>query len=154
MRVGDDPAAVFDALHAGGHIAVHGSQVQRCDALADHIATARLSGGTATVVVDTREHAATLNSTIRDRLVAAGAVDDRRAAVTHHGQRIGAGDVIVTRRNDHDLGVANRETWTVTRVHPTGWLTVDDAERDRRELPAHYVRGHVELGYAVTGYGA
>jgi thymidine kinase len=155
MRAGDDPGAVFDALHAGGRIAVHGREVERRGALADRLATARLSGGgTATVVVDTREQAAILNSVIRDRLVAAGAVDDRRVAVTHDGQRLGAGDVIVTRRNDHDLGVANRETWTVTRVHPTGRLTVADSERGQRELPADYVRGHVELGYAVTGYGA
>jgi exodeoxyribonuclease V alpha subunit len=155
MRAGDDPGAVFDALLAGGHIAIHASQVQRCDALADHLATVRLSGGgTTIVVVDTREHAATLNAAIRDRLVAAGAVDDRRVAVTRDGQRLGAGDVIVTRRNDHDLGVANREVWTVTRVHPTGRLTVDGSGRGRRELPADYVRGQVELGYAVTGYGA
>ena len=141
MRAGDDPGAVFDALHAGGHIAVHGSEVERRDALADHLAATRLDGGrTAIVVVDTRDHAATLNSAIRDRLVAAGAVDDRRVAVTRDGQRLGAGDVIVTRRNDHDLGVANREAWTVTRVHRDGRLTVDDAERGRRELPADYVR--------------
>jgi ATP-dependent exoDNAse (exonuclease V) alpha subunit len=126
MRAGDDPGAVFDALHSGGHIAVHGSEVQRRDALADHLVATRLDGRTATVVVDTRDHAATLNSAIRDRLVAAGAVDDRRVAVTHDGQRLGAGDVIVTRRNDHDLGVANRETWTVARVHREGRLTVDD----------------------------
>jgi hypothetical protein len=131
---------VFDALHAGGRIAVHGSDVRRCDALADHIVATRLDGGrTATVVVDTREHAATLNSAIRDRLVAAGAVDDRRVAVTRDGQRLGAGDVIVTRRNEHDLGVANREVWTVTRVHRDGRLTVDDSERGRRELSADYV---------------
>jgi thymidine kinase len=155
MRAGDDPGAVFDALHAGGRIAVHGSEMQRCDALADHLVATRLGGGrTATVVVDTRDHAAALNAANRDRLVAAGAVDDRRVAVTHDGQRLGAGDVIVTRRNDHHVGVANREVWTVARVHPTGRLTVDDCERGVRELPADYVRGHVELGYAVTGYGA
>ena len=154
MRAGDDPGAVFDALHAGGHIAIHGSQVQRCDALAEHLVATRLDGGTATVVVDTRDHAATLNSAIRDRLVAAGAVDDRRVAVTHDGQRLGAGDVIVTRRNDHDLGVANRETWTVTRVHRDGRLVVTDPNRGRRELTGDYVHGYVELGYATTGYGA
>ncbi|HEY7815167.1 MAG TPA: AAA family ATPase, partial [Nakamurella sp.] len=155
MRAGDDPGAVFDALHAGGHIAVHGSQVERRDALADRLVATRRGGGrTATVVVDTRDHAATLNSAIRDRLVAAGAVDDRRVAVTRDGQRLGAGDVIVTRRNEHDLDVANREVWTVTRVHPTGRLTVDNPGRGQRELPADYVRRHVELGYAVTGYGA
>ena len=60
----------------------------------------------------------------------------------------------MTRRNNHDLGVANRETWTVTRVHRDGRLVVTDPNRGRRELTADYVRGHVELGYAVTGYGA
>jgi hypothetical protein len=155
VRAGDDPGAVFDALHAGGHIAVHSSEVQRCDALADHLATVRLSGGgTTIVVVDTREHAATFNAAIRDRLVTAGAVDDRRVAVTQDGQRLGAGDVIVTRRNDHDVGVANREAWTVTRVNRDGRFTVDDSGRGGRELSAGYVRGQVELGYAVTGYGA
>jgi exodeoxyribonuclease V alpha subunit len=39
-------------------------------------------------------------------------------------------------------------------VHRDGRLTVDDSERGGRELPADYVRGHVELGYAVTDYGA
>jgi hypothetical protein len=155
MRAGDDLGVVFDALHAGGHIAVHSSEVEKRDALADHLAATRVDGGcTATVVVDTREHAATLNAAIRDRLVSAGAVDDCRVAVTHDGQRLGAGDVIVTRRNDHNLGIANRETWTVARVHRDGRLTVDDSGRGRRELTGDYVRGHVELGYAVTGYGA
>ena len=109
---------------------------------------------TAAVVVDTLERAAVLNTAVRDRLVAARVVDDRRVAVTGDGQRVGAGDLIVTRRNSHDLGVANREAWTVIRVHRDGRLTVDDAERGRRELPAGYVRAHVELGYSVTGYGA
>ena len=81
------------------------------------------------VVVDTRDHAAALNAAIRDRLVAAGAVDDRRVAVTRAGQRLGAGDVVVTRRNDPDLGVANREAWTVTRVHP-------DRSAHRRPTPS------------------
>ena len=81
-------------------------------------------------------------------------MDDRRVAVTREGQRLGAGDVIVTRRNDHDVGVANRETWTVTRVYRDGRLTVDGSGRGGRELPADYVHRQVELGYAVTGYGA
>ncbi len=39
-------------------------------------------------------------------------------------------------------------------MHRDGRLTVTDAERGERELPADYVREHVELGYATTGYGA
>ncbi len=126
MRAGEDPVAVFDALHARGQITVHASEVERRDALATRVAAARGGGVTTSVVVDTREHAATLNAAIRDRLVAAGAVHDHRVAVTTDGQRIGAGDMIVTRRNDPTLGVANRETWTVTRVHRDGRLTVND----------------------------
>jgi exodeoxyribonuclease V alpha subunit len=154
MRAGEDPGAVFDALHARGHIVLYGSETERRDALAGRVASARLSGLTPAVVVDTRDHAATLNAAIRDRLVAAGAVDNHRAAVTADGQRIGAGDVIVTRRNDPSLGVANRETWMVTRVHRDGRLTVNAADRAGRQLPADYVRDHLELGYATTGYGA
>ena len=134
MRAGEDPGAVFDALHARGQIALYGSEMERREALGERLAAARLSGLTPAVVVDTRDHAATLNAAVRDRLVAAGAVDDHRAAVTADGQRIGAGDAIVTRRNDPTLGVANRQTWTVTRVHRDGRLTVHD--RDRRVTPA------------------
>ena len=154
MRAGDNPAAVFDALHARGHITVHASELERRDALAARVAATRLGGVTTSVVVDTHEHAATLNAAIRDRLVAAGAVDDHRVAVTTDGQRVGAGDVIVTRRNDPTFGVANRETWTVTRVHRDSELTATDRDRGTRELTADYVRKHVELGYATTGYGA
>jgi exodeoxyribonuclease V alpha subunit len=154
MRAGDNPAAVFDALHARGHITVHASELERRDALAARVAARRLGGVTTSVVVDTHEHAATLNAAIRDRLVAAGAVDDHRVAVTTDGQRVGAGDVIVTRRNDPTFGVANRETWTVTRVHRDSELTATDRDRGTRELTADYVRKHVELGYATTGYGA
>jgi exodeoxyribonuclease V alpha subunit len=154
MRAGDEAGAVFDALCARGQITVHGSEIERRDALAEQVAVARLAGLSVAVVVDTREHAATLNVAIRDRLVAAGAVQDHRAIVTREGQRFGAGDVITTRRNDPTLGIANRGAWSVTRVHRDGRIMIGDAERGSRELTADYVRKHVELGYATTGYGA
>jgi exodeoxyribonuclease V alpha subunit len=154
MRAGEDPGAVFDALHARGQIALYGSEMERREALGEQLAAARLTGLTPAAVVDTRDHAATLNAAIRDRLVAADAVEDHRAAVTVDGQRIGAGDAVVTRHNDSTLGVANRQTWTVARVHRDGRLTVHDQGRRSRELPADYVGDHLELGYATTGYGA
>ena len=78
MRAGEDPGAVFDALRARGQITTHRSEMQRHEALADQVATARNRGVTAAVVVDTREHAATLNAAIRDRLVAGRTVDAPR----------------------------------------------------------------------------
>ena len=68
------------------------------------------------VVADTREQVADLNAAIRDRLVADGQRRRHQAVTTAAGQRIGAGDRVATRRNDTDLGVANRDTWTVTAV--------------------------------------
>ena len=119
MRAGDDPGAVFDALLARGQIRLHPDEAALREALAAIAAAAYGRVGAASaVVVDTREQAAELNAAIRDRLVAAGRVDDGRVVVTAAGQRIGAGDRIATRRNDPDLGVANRDTWIVTAVGP------------------------------------
>ncbi len=69
------------------------------------------------------------------------------------------GDQIATRRNDptlrtdQDEKVRNRHTWTVTAVDEDGALTVAHPERGEVALPARYVAEHVELGWAVTGYG-
>ena len=75
------------------------------------------------------------------------------------GSRVLAGDRIATRRNDPTLTterghpVRNRHTWTVEVVHADGGLRVADDERGSVDLPATYVARHVELGWAVTGYG-
>ncbi|HVM06544.1 MAG TPA: MobF family relaxase [Acidimicrobiales bacterium] len=69
-----------------------------------------------------------------------------------------AGDVVATRRNDPtrtDTGqaVRNRHTWEVEAVGADGSLVVSHPTRGRARLPATYVSRHVELGWAVTGYG-
>ncbi len=90
---------------------------------------------------------------IRDRLSPPEWSTTRSTVTTAGGERIGVGDVIVTRRNDHDLDVANRDTWTVTRVTPDGCLTVT-AANGARDAP-HRVRArHVEVAYATTAHGA
>jgi hypothetical protein len=175
MRAGDNTGHVFDALLASGHIVIHASETERTQTLAAHVADQVAGGETVNetaserggerrgerrarqgrllVVADTREQVAALNAAIRDRLVAAGAVDDRHAVATDGGERIGVGDRVATRRNDRDLDVANRETWTVTATGADGSLTVSGERGDRR-LPAGYVAEQVELAYASTVYGA
>ncbi|MGH9154549.1 MAG: MobF family relaxase, partial [Acidimicrobiales bacterium] len=75
------------------------------------------------------------------------------------GTRAFVGDHVATRRNDAalttDTGspVRNRQTWNVTEVGKDGSLTLIDPKRGRVKLPARYVGRHVELGWAVTGYG-
>ena len=130
------------------------------------------------LVVDTRQQAADLNAAIRERLAAIGRVDDTRTVTTRAVHRIGAGDRLATRRNDRDLGVANRDTWTVTAVGRHGELVVTPAGatgsdvtpagvtppdgvpagvtpqlEGRRVLPADYAAWHVEQAYASTAHG-
>ena len=75
------------------------------------------------------------------------------------GTRAFVGDQVATRRNDAGMvtkagsSVRNRQSWTVTDVGKDGSLTVADGERGAVVLPARYVARHVELGWAVTGYG-
>ncbi len=86
-------------------------------------------------------------------MVSAGLVDDTVTVTTRAGERLGAGDLVATRRNDRDLAVANRDTWTVTATLPDGALHVR-GPAGQRVLPADYVATNVELAYATTGHGA
>ncbi|MGR7023995.1 MobF family relaxase [Geodermatophilus sp. URMC 62] len=184
MRTGEDPGAVFDALFARDQIRVHPDPAALQEALAATAAAHHGGGEPVAVVVDTREQAAELGAAVRDRLVADGSVDDHAVVTTQAGQRIGVGDRIATRRNDRDLAVANRDTWTVTAVGHHGELVVEGgdlgqiegtaagitqsavdgvtpavagvtpARAGERVLPAGYVTSHVELAYASTAHGA
>jgi len=87
------------------------------------------------------------------------------------GTQAGAGDRIVTRRNDRRLHlpkgghVRNGALWTVLATGPDGSLTVtpsDPREGDGSTatppqivtLPGPYVREHVDLGYATSTHRA
>ena len=63
------------------------------------------------------------------------------------------GDRIATRRNNRDLGVANRDCWTVTGIDADDTLHVHGLA-GQRALPVTYVREHVELAFATTVHGA
>jgi conjugative relaxase-like TrwC/TraI family protein len=144
MREGRDAEDVFDRLVERGQIVVHTSDADRTAALA--IAGA----GGALVVADTREQVAALNYAIRERRDS-----DSTALVTSRGEQIGLGDRVATRRNDPELGVSNRQTWTVVGIGDDGSLVLHSPGRRRdRDLPAAYVNEYVELAYATTIHGA
>jgi exodeoxyribonuclease V alpha subunit len=154
---GSEPVGeVFDALLSRDQIRIYRSGAERTQALAE-LAAANIVAGQSGVLVmaDTREQVAALNGAVRDRLVAAGYVDDAHAVVTDSGERLGVGDWVATRRNDRDLGVANRDTWTIAAIDPDGMVTVQSTGRaGSRTLPSAYVREQVELAYSTTVYGA
>jgi len=102
---------------------------------------------------------ADLNQRARAARVAAGAVAGTGVTVADRSV-IGVGDVVVTRRNERDLGdsaawVKNGDQWVVTGVDPDGALKVRrESGRGVARLPSAYVRAHVELGYATTAHRA
>ncbi|MDQ4055677.1 MAG: AAA family ATPase [Actinomycetota bacterium] len=144
MRRGERPGRVFDELVRRGLVVVHASAVERTAALA-----ARASRGEL-VVADTRQQVAQINGLVHEALLSTRQASDRLVTVT--GERIGVGDRVATRRNDSDLGVANRELWTVVGAQQGSLEVVGEA--GRRTLPEAYARDHVELAYATTAYGA
>jgi conjugative relaxase-like TrwC/TraI family protein len=173
-QVGSEPAGepggervgeVWDALWRRDQIRIYASDAERTQALAqlatDTIHTGHTGGrdpGGVQMMADTREATAALNGAIRDRLLAAGHLDDKHTVATNAGERLGVGDRVATRRNDRDLGVTNRDTWTITAIGADGdygSLTLRGRRAtDLRTVPAGYVREHVELAYATTVYGA
>jgi exodeoxyribonuclease V alpha subunit len=104
-------------------------------------------------MADSREHVTALNSAIRDRLVAVGRVDDHRVVVNQTGERLGIGDRVATRRNDWQLGVANRQTWTIIAIDDAT-IAMRNEQGQTRDVPGWYAHGWVELAYATTVYGA
>jgi conjugative relaxase-like TrwC/TraI family protein len=170
MRTGDEPGAVFDQLAARGQIMIHASDVERTAALAQIGAT---SGDL--VIAETRDQVAHLNAAIRQQRRATGnttggttaneATGRNSTVTTSRGELIGLGDRVATRRNDPDLGVANRQSWTVAGISGDGSLTLHGQGHGPghghgrghgpvRVVPAEYAARFVELAYATTVHGA
>ncbi|MFC7726168.1 MobF family relaxase [Nocardioides sp. GCM10028917] len=158
MRSGERSGEVFDELHARGQIVLHSSEVE-CTAALAAIGAASADDGDQLVIADTRDQVGALNAAIRDRRHGARVPHREHSGeragepITRRGERIGLGDRVATRRNDRDLAVANRDTWTVAGIGEDGSLLVT-GRAGRRALPAEYVREHVELAFTITAYGA
>lgn len=145
MRKGITPDAIFDELFHRGQVVVHPSDVEREVALAEAGAQGAL------VVSDTREQVMSLNAAIRTQRRTTPVSGE--VFVTSRGEQIGLGDRVATRRNDAELGVANRQTWTVSEIGDDGSLALRAKGRDR-SIPAEYAAQFVELAYATTIHGA
>src|SRR5690625_4025992 len=152
MRDRRDPGQVYDRLRELGLIRLHAD----ADELREHLATSRRDGEAITVA--SNDEAARLNDRIRDERTRAGVVDDTTTATGSDGLSIGRGDLIQTRKNRTDLGVANRQQWIVQHVEQDGSLWVRDAHSNRKRehtlhQPAEYGREHAHLSSAATAYG-
>lgn len=153
MRDRTDPGAMFDQLAALGLITLHADE----DTAREHITTHAKDGEVITVA--SNDEAAEVNERIRTGRVERGEVDDTVTATGSDGLSIGAGDLIQTRRNDSDVGVANRQQWIVRQVTEDGTVYArevgDPAKKARRTvaLPGEYVAEYAHLSYAAIAYG-
>ncbi|RSN51125.1 MobF family relaxase [Actinomadura sp. WAC 06369] len=121
-----------------------------------------LAGRQSLLLVGTNEKAAELSGRIRDELVALGIVAQDGARLAD-GNTAGRGDLIMARRNteveENEQELTNRDVLQVGYTREDGALLARRVERDGTlgetvELPASYVRQHVELGYAGTVHAA
>src|SRR5690625_2295773 len=152
MRDGNQPGEVFEQLAGLGLIRLHDSG----DETREHIAQQRQDSEA--VTVSTNDEARIVNARICEERVSHGVVDDTTTVYGSDGLPIGAGDVIQTRKNNTDVGVANRQQWVVQHVEDDGALSVREAGSGRKRqrtvrLPADYVAEHAHLSYAATAYG-
>jgi conjugative relaxase-like TrwC/TraI family protein len=148
-----------DRLHTGDPIAM------ARDALAAYRADVA-AGKDALLVCDTKEMCDALNRRIHDQTI-----DPEAPTVTAaRGQRIGVGDLIISRRNDPTVGVydaadidtpardpvRNGNRWRVFAVdtanHRIAARRLSDGAR--AAFSGDYLRGHITHGYAVTVHSA
>ncbi|WP_315069846.1 AAA family ATPase [uncultured Microbacterium sp.] len=136
-----------------GNITIHATDAEAWTAISTDVVRKAEAGATIAVAVTSNDAATQLNSLAQDARARAGHTRTPAVEVAgSDGLAIRVGDRIMTRSNNKDLRVANRDTWTVTRVHRDGSVTVKEHGRKAR-LPAEYVEAHTHLAYASTEYG-
>ena len=154
LRRGDPTAAEEYAAHGRvrvAHPALAPDEVARAHQ------TAVQRGETLAITTSSAETARAINEEIQWQLHRGEA--GRPSTPLADGTHARVGDRIATRRNDprlvSDLSVPvrNRHTWTVADIGADGSVTAAHEEQGTVRLPADYVAAHVELGWAVTGYG-
>ncbi|WP_291050502.1 MobF family relaxase [Herbiconiux sp.] len=114
------------------------------------------------LVAETRDQATALNTRARADLILDGTLMPGPEVELADGTMTGAGDTIITRRNDRRLRngkdwVRNGDTWAINDVRDDGSVTIRRTGRrfgGAIVLPAAYVAEHVDLGYAVTAHRA
>jgi len=155
LRGGDPKAIDAYAEHGRIHEGDRGDVVDRAYAA---WLTDRENGKRSLLIAADAGTVTDLNTRARNDLVAIGRVAAEGVELAD-GTVAGRGDEIVTRRNARELvtgstWVKNGDRWTVVDAHH-GELTVQRADGLKSiTLPAEYVTGNVELGYATTTHRA
>lgn len=154
-----DPASLEMFYQRGW---VHtGTATEMKDAAAEAYLADIAAGKSSLVMLATGEDVRTVNLAIQEHFRSQGTVKSRRTAELSDELTAGVGDTVLTRKNApwlrtkggrrRNMFVRNGDLWTVTAVGKDGSLTVRSKTHDGSiTLPADYVSGLTELGYAAT----
>lgn len=143
----------YDLLATRGQVHL-GTDDEVIDRVAETVALEVDAGQSSVAIASTNATAQRINHAVYERLAATGVIEGGRVVHGRDGDPIAAGARIATRQNDRELGVANRQTWTVKEVNDDGRIVVKDEDGHHRTLDADYVSENVQLYYAATAHGA
>lgn len=154
LRNREDIPETFDRLHQRGNVRLHATEEEALHAVASEAVAEIQAKRSIALTVPTNAKAAELNRSIQAERLFTGQIKAHPTPATgSDGLDIHPGDTVMTRSNNKELGVANRESFRVVSVHQHGALTIAGEDDRHHRLDADYVAEHVHLGYAVTDYG-
>ncbi|MGI9000838.1 MAG: MobF family relaxase [Pseudonocardia sp.] len=184
LRLRDGDPTALTEYHKHGRL-LDGGTVEQTEAGAARAWLAdTLAGRDSLLLVGANEAAARVSASVRAQLVELGHVTETGVPLRRpewEGVLVGVGDLVLARRNAHDLlgwegntsVPLNQQTFRVTAVRDDGGLTVarvhgpalptstdggpaaaGSAAGDTLQLPPAYVAEHVTLGYAATVHAA
>ena len=158
LRAGD--AAVLTEYDQYGRIR-GGNADQVMDEARKAYLAGYLAGRDVLLMAQSHETCRELSQRIRDDLQHLGLVERGAEATLRNGARASVGDLIITRENDHRLGVANGDTWRVEAVDGDRITMRQVADADRETGARQYAdrtivygdgKNSADLAYAVTGH--
>ena len=182
LRVRTGDTGVLDEYEEQGRIRGGGTLDEVMDEARKQFLAGFLQGKDVLLMAQSNDHAREMSRRIREDLQHLGLVGSGPEASLRAGAKASVGDLIVTRKNDHELGVANGNTWRVERIDGEA-ITMRrmlDADRETGErrfaddtvtyratgdwADLAYAEGPddertepdrpADLGYAVTGHTA
>ncbi|WP_347439615.1 MobF family relaxase, partial [Mesorhizobium sp. B2-6-6] len=157
MRARQAPGEQFDLLVDMGLVQVHASQEQANQALAAAWVHGAREGAPPLICAATNENAQQINTAIHQHHTSTGPGDGDGSGclVGMDGLPMSVGARIMTRRNDVQLGVLNRQSWIIRQIGATHTKIQDPAGGHRTlHVPNEYLTEHAHLGWAVTAHGA
>jgi ATP-dependent exoDNAse (exonuclease V) alpha subunit len=156
LRLRDGDPGVLTEYERRGRLHGGTSEQMETDVI-DAWQQARRRGQAVALMANSTDTVDRLNRIAQHTRITMGELDPTKSRLRAGDEQMLVGDEVVTRRNDRvlrtdrGLMVKNRDSWTITTIHPDHSVTLTSRTGTVR-LPAEYVAEHLQLGYAQTSH--